>query len=73
MEQTTSGVPAHNCTGAFCLICHPQPPVARTPHKCPVCEGRGNVPCNFYTRADTASSAANIVCNSCAGVGIIYT
>ena len=38
--------------------------------KCPVCEGRGTVPADFYTR--TPSTGDNVVaCNTCHGQGIV--
>jgi hypothetical protein len=39
--------------------------------RCPVCEGRGNVPAGFYTRAAGASSTAPEVCQTCDGQGIL--
>lgn len=39
--------------------------------KCPVCEGRGNVPANFYTRSMVGNSANPIECRTCKGAGII--
>lgn len=49
--SSTASFPVHFCTSNPCPICHPAcfpPPPARTPHRCPVCEGRGNVPAGFY-------------------------
>lgn len=46
-------------------------PAPRVPHRCPVCEGRGTVPVNFYTRASATTDAGDIACRSCVG-GIIY-
>ena len=38
--------------------------------KCPVCEGRGTVPADFYTR--TPSTGDNVVaCNTCHGRGMV--
>ena len=43
------------------------------PHKCPVCEGRGTVPCNFYEPLRyTTTSTAPIECKSCDGKAIIW-
>lgn len=51
---------------------HPCIPTTRTvPYCCPVCEGRGNVPCNFYTRALVVADASPIECKACEGFGII--
>jgi RecJ-like exonuclease len=47
----------------------------KTPHKCPVCEGRGNVLYGFYLDRETQSTDArlNEPCRQCGGAGIIYT
>lgn len=50
---------------------------ARTPHKCPVCEGRGMVPSTFYqsTAADgtgATSSLGTETCRTCGGTGIVW-
>lgn len=39
--------------------------------KCPVCEGVGTLPCNFYSRAQTSSSCSDVQCKTCLGRGII--
>lgn len=41
-----------------------------TPHKCPICEGRGQVPSSFYDGMST--NAANTTCRSCYGTGIVW-
>lgn len=74
--------PIDNCIGQDCTICYPHlkyfpidvMPAHRTltPHKCPICEGRGTVPCNFYDRSATVSNASPVHCRSCIQ-GIIYT
>lgn len=37
--------------------------------KCPVCEGRGELPSNFYLEVTTSSSP--VTCRSCSGKGYI--
>jgi hypothetical protein len=49
--------------------------VSKTPHKCPICEGRGIVQGGFYTSLPTSPSISTVVtepCRACAGSGIIY-
>ena len=52
-------------------------PVAVTPHKCPVCNGRGTVSAGFYQPEEqgryTLSSLAPETCKSCKGKGVIWT
>ena len=68
----------HTCTGYPCPFCYGYPadvPPVRVqciPHKCPVCEGRGVVPANFYTMDESASGTAPVPCRACNGGGIIY-
>lgn len=38
---------------------------------CPVCQGRGNVPAGFYSRAESLSGTAPEVCQTCDGRGIL--
>lgn len=45
--------------------------ISSQPYRCPVCEGRGTMPCNFYTRATMAGDTAQVQCKSCNGTGII--
>lgn len=40
--------------------------------KCPVCEGVGSMPHNFYTRVQASSSISEVQCKTCNGQGIIY-
>jgi hypothetical protein len=46
---------------------------AKSPHKCPVCEGRGNVLYGFYLDRETQSTDARLTepCRQCGGTGII--
>lgn len=46
-------------------------PVARPPVKCPVCEGRGTVPHDFYAQLGASSSTTRETCRSCQGRGIV--
>ena len=45
-----------------------------TPHRCPVCDGRGSVPRGFYMTYLTGSSTSAMpeVCRSCAGLGVLW-
>ena len=43
-----------------------------TPHKCPVCEGRGHVPAGFYARATAMHNTAPETCKACDGAGVIW-
>ena len=50
-----------------------------TPHKCPVCEGRGNVPSGFYDSPTmiheyppTSTVSTTETCKSCNGQGILW-
>ena len=48
---------------------------ATWPYKCPVCEGRGQVPSGFYTNTTGSWAIANFgneVCRSCQGTGVIW-
>jgi len=42
-----------------------------TPHRCPVCDGRGTVPFNFYSGSTLASNTSPVECRSCAGKGYL--
>lgn len=42
------------------------------PYRCPVCEGRGNVPAGFYSRVGASTAANPENCRSCMGAGIIW-
>ncbi len=43
-------------------------------HKCPVCEGRGQVPAGFYYQnsAPTVVNTCPETCRSCSGKGVIF-
>jgi hypothetical protein len=49
----------------------PLTPPARTPHKCPVCGGRGRVDRSFY--GDTMNASKYLVCQSCHGTGVVWS
>lgn len=42
------------------------------PHRCPICEGRGAVPCNFYTGGRVSTDASDVPCKACSGTGILW-
>ena len=41
----------------------------RAPYKCPICDGRGTVPVDFYYQQTTEVSTR---CKSCSGNGIVW-
>lgn len=41
-------------------------------YKCPVCEGRGTVPADFYTPGGYTINTAPCTCKSCNGKGVIW-
>lgn len=47
------------------------------PYKCPVCDGRGNVPRGFYDcnpiLHNTSTDCSPEVCKSCGGSGIVWS
>src|SRR5208282_6077669 len=42
-----------------------------TPHKCPVCNGRGKVPAGFY--GDQGTDVSEPPCRSCHGSGLVWS
>ena len=44
----------------------------RTPHTCPVCEGRGFIPDGFYLGIGHGHSTDTEPCRSCNGTGIVW-
>lgn len=53
----------HRCTRSA-------PDPARAPFCCPVCDGRGRVPSDFY--GETMNASQQIICQSCHGAGIVW-
>jgi hypothetical protein len=45
-----------------------------TPHKCPICHGRGTVPPGFYDQIDTGTSISTQrpTCKACGGSGLVW-
>jgi DnaJ-class molecular chaperone len=45
-----------------------------TPHTCPVCNGKGLLPCGFYNTQSigSPSNTADEQCRACGGQGIIW-
>lgn len=41
--------------------------------RCPVCDGCGTVPCDFYTRLGVATDTKRERCRTCLGGGVIFT
>jgi hypothetical protein len=58
----------HGCGGT---PTYPSAGAAATPHRCPVCEGRGFVPAGFYSGSQSTSANPEL-CRSCATTGIIW-
>lgn len=51
------------------------PTATRTPHRCPVCYGKGIVPNSFYNCAGDGWSSTITVpetCRTCGGTGIVW-
>jgi len=46
---------------------------ARTPHRCPVCNGTQTVPTDFYTKVGVTSGTGNEVCRACNGTGVLWS
>jgi len=47
----------------------------RTPHKCPICNGRGIVSNGFYSATEecwSTTSADPEKCRSCSGQGVVW-
>ena len=40
--------------------------------KCPVCNGRGWMPDEFYSNFGSTTSTARVICRTCGGSGIVY-
>ncbi len=49
----------------------PPPPPAQ-PHRCPICSGRGLVPCGFYNGVSDTFSTSPEKCRSCNGGGVLW-
>lgn len=47
------------------------PTTMYTIQRCPVCEGRGNVPVGFYGRMAVSTGTGPELCRSCDGRGIL--
>lgn len=46
---------------------------AAVPFRCPVCEGRGTMLQDFYTRMTVGNGADDVECRTCEGDGIIWS
>lgn len=46
--------------------------MTETPHKCPVCGGRGWVPPGFYAPSGSITNTSSETCRSCDGKGVIW-
>ena len=64
-------------TACNCINCNPYRKYTYTspvtqPHKCPACEGKGIVPCGFYSYWGASLGTTPEQCKSCEGKGIIW-
>lgn len=48
-------------------------PSVQHPWPCPICNGRGWVDSDFYTRFGFATDTARVTCKTCEGKGIVTT
>lgn len=46
-------------------------PATQTIQRCPVCEGRGNVPAGFYSRLAVGTDTTPETCQTCDGKSIL--
>jgi DnaJ-class molecular chaperone len=42
------------------------------PYRCPVCNGRGTMPADFYAALGTVASTNPVQCKSCKGTGVVW-
>lgn len=65
--------------GLVCPYCK-TPPAAvplmsglpeRRPWRCPICEGRGTVPLDFYTQCGASTGTKREQCRACYGRGVV--
>ena len=47
-------------------------PLARKPFRCPICDGCGSVPADFYARTGAGTSTARELCRPCGGSGMVW-
>lgn len=59
--------------GPQTVVMSPSVPSSSPIQRCPVCEGCGSVPCDFYTRLGVATGTNRETCRTCRGDGIIST
>ena len=43
-----------------------------TPHRCPICNGVGNVPIGFYSMRTMSAGTLPETCKACNGTGILW-
>ena len=50
-------------------------PNEKKPHKCPVCNGKGLLPCGFYNLSSKGILSDELIeqCKTCKGEGIIWS
>ena len=74
MSVTASNCPDCMVTGGYvpCPQHTPKVSFGPQPFRCPVCEGCGTVPADFYARVGVGSSINREQCRSCSGSGVIW-
>lgn len=51
---------------------YPLQPSSLQPHRCPVCEGTGQVWSTFYEYGSVTTAISKVTCRSCGGSGIVW-
>ncbi len=46
--------------------------ISSKPHVCPICDGRGYLPSNFYNKSSALYNSAGAKCRTCNGTGIVW-
>ncbi len=71
-DEGFAGLPEH--LQPLNLPVVPRPPSFQPrPWRCPICNGRGHVPADFYTAIGFSASMNPVMCKSCGGRGVIVT
>lgn len=58
------------CNGALPLVSLGEP--KGIPHRCPVCDGRGQVFNGFYPQTDNIVTIGPEHCRTCSGLGLVW-
>lgn len=77
----STSAPSYEYSTTF-IPCTPSPILH--PHRCPVCDGRGSVPTDFYAATRLADGSTlprsatstvdspEVACRSCSGTGVVW-